>query len=57
MGKKKKNSYFYGYFECDLVVPDELKAKYANLSLFFKNTVSGRSDIREYMQSYATEKS
>ena len=37
------------------MVPDELKAKFANFHRNFKNTEVGRNDIGEYMQNYAIE--
>ena len=43
------------YVQCDLVVPDELKLKFANFPPIFKNTQVGRNDIGEYKKNYATE--
>ena len=54
MGKIRDGS-LYGYIQCDLVVPDELKAKFSNFPPIFKNTEVGRNDIGEYMQNYAIE--
>ena len=33
---KIKDGSLFAYVECDLVVPDELKLKFANFPLFFK---------------------
>ena len=54
LGKIRDGS-LYGYISCDLVVPDELKAKISNFPPFFKNTEVGRNYIGEYMQNYANE--
>ena len=54
LGKIRDGS-LYGYISCDLVVPDELKAKISNFPPFFKNTEFGRNYIGEYMQNYANE--
>ena len=35
---KIKEGSLFGYVQCDLVVPDELKSKFANFSPIFKNT-------------------
>ena len=45
----------FGYVQCDLVVPDELKSKFANFPLTFKNTEVTRNDIGDYMKNYAIE--
>ena len=38
-----------------MVVPDELKSKFANFPPIFKNTEVGRNDIGDYMKNYAIE--
>ena len=53
--EKIRDGSLYGYIQCDLVVPDELKAKFSNFHPIFKNTEVGRKDIGEYMQNYAIE--
>ena len=53
--EKIRDGSLYGYIQCDLVVPDELKAKFSNFPPIFKNTDVGRNDIGEYMQNYAIE--
>ena len=45
----------FGYVQCNLVVPDELKSKFANFPPIFKNTEVGRNDIGDYMKNYAIE--
>ena len=52
---KIKDGSLFGYVQCDLVVPDELKSKYANFPPIFKNTEVGRNDIGDYMKNYAIE--
>ena len=54
LAKIKKGSLF-GYVQCNLVVPDELKSKFANFPPIFKNTEVGRNDIGDYKKNYATE--
>ena len=53
--EQKKDGFFFGYVQCDLVVPDELKSKFANFPPIFKNTEDGRNDIGDYMKTYAIE--
>ena len=53
--EKIRDGSLYGYIQCDLVVPDELKATFPNFPPIFKNTEVGRNDIGEYMQNYAIE--
>ena len=52
---KIKNRSFFGYAQCDLVVPDELKSKFAIFPPIFKNTEVGRKDIGDYMKKNAIE--
>ena len=52
---KIKDGSLFGYVQCDLVVPDELKSKFANFPPIFKNTEVGRNDIVDYMKNYAIE--
>ena len=44
---KMKDESIFGYVQCDLVDPDDLKSKFANIPLIFKNTnfQVGRNDI------------
>ena len=52
---KIKDESLFGYVQCDSVVPDELKSKFANFPPIFKNTEVGRNDIGDYMKNYAIE--
>ena len=45
----------FDYVQCDLSVPDELKAKFSNFPPAFKNMDASRNDIGEYMKTYAEE--
>ena len=43
----------FGYVQCDIEVPEELKKKFANFPPIFQNTNVGRHDIGSLMQDYA----
>ena len=43
----------FGYVQCDIEVPKELKKKFANYPPIFKNTNVGRHDIELLVQDYA----
>ena len=43
----------FGYVQCDIEVPEELKEKFANYPPIFKNTNLGRHDTGSLMQDYA----
>ena len=43
----------FGYVQCDIEVPEELKKSFANLPAISKNTNVGRQDIRLLMNDYA----
>ena len=45
----------FGVVECDIVVPEDLKAKFADFPPLFKNTLVSREDIGPFMQSIAEE--
>ena len=46
----------FGYVQCDLKVPEHLKAYFANFPPIFKNTVVSRNDIGNLMKEYAEKK-
>ena len=48
-----KSRRLFGYIQCDLKVPEHLKAYFANFSPIFKNTVVSRNDIGDLMKEYA----
>ena len=43
----------FGYVQCDLKVPEHLRAYFANFPPIFKNYVVGRNDIGDLMKEYA----
>ena len=43
----------FGYVQCDIEVPEELKTNFANFPPIFKNTNVGRHDIGLVMKDYA----
>ena len=45
----------FGYVQCDIEVPEELKKKNANFPPIFKNTNVGQHDIGLLMKDYAEE--
>ena len=49
------NGTMFGYLQCDLSVPDELKAKFSDFPPNFKNINVTRNDIDDYMKTYAEE--
>ena len=44
-----------GYVQCDIEVPENLRANFANFSPIFKNTLVNKSDIVDLMENYAEE--
>ena len=48
-----KSGKLFGYVQCDIEVPEELKKKFANFPPIFKNTNVVRHDIGSLMQDYA----
>ena len=45
----------FGFVQCDIHVPDELKERFAEMPPIFKNTTLKREDIGEFMMNYAVE--
>ena len=52
---EKKDGTPFDCVQCNLVVPDELKSKFADIPLRFKNTEIGINDIGDYMKSHSIE--
>ena len=50
-----KSRGLFGYVQCDLKVPEDLKAYFANFPPIFKNTVVSRNDIGDLMKEYAAK--
>ena len=42
-----------GYIQCDLKVPEDLKAYFTNFPPIFRHTVVFRNDIGDLMQEYS----
>ena len=45
----------FGYVQCDIEVPENLRANFANFPPIFKNTLVSKSDIGDLMKNYAEE--
>ena len=52
-GIKKKN--LFGYVQCDIEVPENLRANFANFPPIFKNNLVSKNDIGHLMKMYAEE--
>ena len=52
-GIKKGN--LFGYVQCDIEVPENLRANFANFPPIFKNTLVSKNDIADLMKTYAEE--
>ena len=50
-----KKGKLFRYVQCDIVVPENLREKFANFPSTFKNTFVSKSDIGELMEYYAEE--
>ena len=50
-----KKGELFGYVQCDIEVPENLRAKFANFSPIFKNTLVSKSYIGDLMKNYAEE--
>jgi G:T-mismatch repair DNA endonuclease (very short patch repair protein) len=48
-----KDGSLFGFVQCDIHVPDDLKAKFAEMPPIFKNVNIKRDDIGEFMKNYA----
>ena len=50
-----KNGKLFGYVQCDIEVPENLRSKIHNFPPIFKNTFVSKSDIGHLMKNYAEE--
>ena len=50
-----KEGKLFGHVQCDIEVPENLRANFANLPPTFKNTLVSKSDIGDFMKNYAQE--
>ena len=53
--EEKKRGKFFGYMQCDIDVPENLRANVASFPPIFKNTSVGKSDIGDWKKNYARE--
>ena len=51
-----KEGKLFGYVQCDIEVPENLRSKFNDFPPIFKNTLVSKSDIGELMKNYAEEK-
>ena len=52
-GIKKGN--LFGYLQCDIEVPENLRENFANFPPVFKNIIVSKNDIGDLMKTYAEE--
>ena len=50
-----KKGKLFGYVQCDIEVPENLGANFANFPPIFKNTLVSKNDIGNLMKNYAEE--
>ena len=50
-----KEGKFFGYVQCYIEVPENLRSDFANFPPIFKNTLVSKSDIGDLMKNYAVE--
>ena len=50
-----KKGKLFVYVQCDIEVPENLRANFANFPPIFKNTLVSRSDIGDLMKNSAEE--
>ena len=48
-----KEGKLFGYMQCDIEVPENLRENFANFPPIFKNTFVSKSDIPDLMKNYA----
>ena len=51
--EQPRSGKLFGYIQCDIEVPEEIKKKFANFPPIFKNKNVGRHDIGLLMKDYA----
>ena len=50
-----KKGKLFGYVQCDIEVPENLRSKFNNFPPIFKDTLVSKSDIGDLMENYAEE--
>ena len=53
--EEMKKGKLFGYVQCDIEVPENLRSKFDNFLPIFKNTLVSESDNRDVMKNYAEE--
>ena len=53
--KEIKEGDLFGYLQCDIAVPQNLRSKFVNFPPIFKNTLVSESEIGALMKKYAEE--
>ena len=48
-----KDGMLFGYVQCDIEVPENLRKSFENFPPIFKNTMVARNDIGDFMKEYA----
>ena len=50
-----KKGKLFGYVQCDIEIPENLRANFTNFPPIFKNTLVSKNDIGDLMRTYAEE--
>ena len=50
-----KKGKLFGYVQCDIEVPENLRANFANFPPIFKNTLISKNDVGDLIKNYAEE--
>ena len=51
--EQRRSGKLFGYVQCDIEVPEQLKKNFGNFPSIFKNSSVGRHDIGLLMRDYA----
>ena len=55
LSEEIKEGKLFGYLQCDIEVPENLRSKFVNFPPIFKNTLVSKSGIADLMKNYAEE--
>ena len=53
--EEMKKGKLFGYVQCDIEIPDNVKSKFDNFPPIFKNTIDRKSENGDLMKNYAEE--
>ena len=53
--EETKKGNFFGYVQCDMEVPKDLRANFSNFPPIFKNTLVSKNDFGDLMKTYGEE--